>query len=179
IVLGSYNFDGRTFTARAQLLDMKRLHLTPEAVESGSLTQLVEIQNALAWDLLRNLEPTLVGAKNSYLASQATIRLDALENYLRGAIATDRAAKIKYFREAIRVSPDYSEVLLELGKTYFDNKEYDQAAQWFARIPKTDPAAAEANFFLGLADYYTGNFEKADEAFTFVAARVPLIEVYN
>ena len=29
VVLGAYNFDGQTFTARAQLLDMKALRLSP------------------------------------------------------------------------------------------------------------------------------------------------------
>src|SRR5436305_9105517 len=37
IVLGSYNFDGRTFTARSQVLDVKRVHLSPESVETGGL----------------------------------------------------------------------------------------------------------------------------------------------
>ncbi len=179
IVLGSYNFDGRSFTAHAQLLDMKRVHLSPEAVEAGALTQLVEIQNTLAWDLLRNLDATLVGPKNTYVAAQAAIRLDALEAFVRGTLATDRAVKIKYFKDAARISPDYSEAAFQLGRVYFDNKDYEQAAQWFAKVPQKETFAGEANFFLGLSYYYTGNLDKAQAAFSFVAARVPLIEVYN
>lgn len=179
IVLGSYNFDGRSFTARAQLLDMKRVHLSPEAVETAALTQLVEVQNSLAWDLLRDLDPNLVGAKNTYVASQATIRLDALEAYVRGTLATDRTLKIKYFKDAARISPDYSEAMFQLGKVFFDGKEYEQAAEWFARVPQKETFAGESNFFLGLSYYYMGTFDKAAEAFSFVAERVPLIEVYN
>ncbi len=179
IVLGSYNFDGRSFTARAQLLDMKRVHLSPEAVETGALTQLVEIQNTLAWDLLREIDPHSVGPKNAYVSSQAAIRLDALEAYVRGTLATDLPAKVKYFKDAARLSPDYSEAAFQLGRVYFDNKDYEQAAQWFAKVPQKEPFASEANFFLGLSYYYSGNFDKAQQAFSFVAARVPLIEVYN
>jgi len=30
IVLGNYTFDGRTFAARAQVMDVSKLHLSPE-----------------------------------------------------------------------------------------------------------------------------------------------------
>jgi tetratricopeptide (TPR) repeat protein len=179
IVLGSYNFDGRTFTSHAQLLDVKRIRISPESVETGGLAQLVQIQDATAWDLLHDAQADLVPDKNTYLGAQTPVRLDALENYVRGSLAGDRAAKIKYFKDAVRISPDYSQAAFQLAKTYFDNKEYEQAAPWFAKVPRSTPLAGEANFFLGMAYYYTGNFEKAEEAFSFVAAHVPLIEVYN
>jgi Tfp pilus assembly protein PilF len=39
--------------------------------------------------------------------------------------------------------------------------------------------AREANFYLGLATYAHGDFAKSETAFQFVAARLPLAEVYN
>ena len=39
--------------------------------------------------------------------------------------------------------------------------------------------AREANFYLGLAAYAHGDFAKSESAFQFVAARLPLAEVYN
>ena len=57
-VLGLYRFDGRTFTATAQLLDMRRQHLLPEMNESGPLIQLIDILTALAWDILHALRLT-------------------------------------------------------------------------------------------------------------------------
>jgi tetratricopeptide (TPR) repeat protein len=183
LVVGSYTFDGRTFTARSQVMDMKRLRLSPEAVESGALTQLVDIQNATSWDMLHDIDPTFSIAKNNYTASVAAssgqIRLDALENYVRGTLATDNAEKLKRLKEAVRLHPTYAQAILQLGKTYFEAKEYESASLWLGKIPKTEPLASEANFYLGLASYYTGNFERAEEDFGFVASRVPLIEVYN
>src|SRR5271165_4064149 len=55
VVLGSYNFDGNTFSATAQLLDMKKLHLYPAAQSSGALANLIDIQTALAWELLKQM----------------------------------------------------------------------------------------------------------------------------
>ena len=179
VVLGSYKFDGQTFTARAQLLDMKRLRLSPEQTESGALLKIIDIQSALAWDLLRLIHPELLPSREQFMAAASAIRLDAFENYVRGVTAGERQLKIKHFREAIRLSPDYTLALLQLGRTYFEGRDYEQAASWFARIPHSDPAAREASFYLGLSAFYLGDFAKAEDAFSFVAARLPLTEVYN
>lgn len=183
LVMGSYGYDGRTFSVRSQVIDMKRLRLSPEAVESGALTQLMDIQNATAWDVLHDIEGSLLTSKNDFVTSASAasgqIRLDALENYVRGLIAATKEDKIKHLKEAIRLNPSYTQAIVHLGKTYFDAKEYDPAVLWLSKIPSTEVAASEANFYIGLASYYTGNFDRAEEAFGFVANRVPLIEVYN
>jgi Tfp pilus assembly protein PilF len=69
--------------------------------------------------------------------------------------------------------------VLALGKTYFDNKDYQQASVWLAKIPKPSPLASEANFFLGLSAYFQGNYQAAEDAFTFTSQQLPLIEVIN
>ncbi len=179
VVAGSYVFDGRSFTARARIMDVKRLRMMPETVESGALTQLKEIQNALAWDLLQTLDSGMTTPKAAFLAATSPVRLDAFENYIRGTIATERPERIKLFKEAVRLAPDYANAQFELGKTYFDIRDYEAAISALSKVPHTDSLANEANFFLGLAAYYVGQFEKAEEAFKFVAQRIPLIEVYN
>ena len=179
LVTGNYTFDGTNFTARAQWMDVKHLHLSPEVVESGALAQLVEIQNALAWDLLHTANSSYPLPKDAFVSSLENTRLDALENYVRGLLASGRQEKIKYLKEAVRLNPDYAQPLLQLGKTYYENKDYDSALTWLAKVPKNQPLAAEANFFLGLSAFYMGKFERATEAFAFTAAIVPLIEVYN
>ncbi|MGZ4822015.1 MAG: tetratricopeptide repeat protein [Terriglobales bacterium] len=179
VVLGSYSFDGQTFSARARLLDMKALRLSAEQSESGALVKLIDVQSALAWDLLRLIHPELLPSRDRFLASAPSIRLDALENYVRGVVATSRPDKIRRLHEAIRLSPDYTLAMLQLGRTYFDGRDYEQAATWFARVPRNDPGAREAGFYLGLATYYLGDFARSEEAFSFVASRLPLTEVYN
>jgi tetratricopeptide (TPR) repeat protein len=158
---------------------MKALRLSQEQTQSGALVKLIDVQTALAWDLLRMVHPELLPSRNQFMAAASFIRLDAFENYVRGVIASSRPVKIKHFREAIRLSPDYALAMLQLGRTYFDGRDYEQAAAWFARIPRSDPAAREASFYLGLAGYYMGDFAKAEDAFAFVASRLPLTEVSN
>lgn len=179
VVLGRFNFDGQTFTARAQLLDMKRLHLSPELTESGALVKLIDVQTALAWDLLHTLDPTQAASRQQFMAASPPIRLDAFENYVRGVIASNRTEKIRRFKEALRLNPNYSLAALQLGRTYYAERDYDQAAQWFAKVPRRDPMGREASFYQGLSEYYSGDYPHAEEAFQFLASRLPLTEVYN
>jgi tetratricopeptide (TPR) repeat protein len=179
VVLGSYNYDGRVFSATSQLLDMRRLHLGPRIIRSGSLLQLIDIQSASAWNLLKELQPSLFTTEQEFVAETNNIRLDALENYVRGVMAGSATERVRHFKEAIRLNPNYSVAMLQLGKTYFEQRDYSSAVTWLARVPSSDKHVLEANFFLGLAAYYSGNLERAEEAFRMVASRLPLTEVYN
>jgi tetratricopeptide (TPR) repeat protein len=179
VVLGSYDYDGQTFTVRGQLLDMKKLYLAPEAKESGPLVNMVAIQRALAWDLLRDLGPESIQSKQDFIVQSAPIRLDAFESYIRGILATTREDKIQRFREAVHLNPNFTQAVFRLGKTYFANHEYESAASWFARVPNDNSLATAANFYLGLSSFYTGNYERAESAFKFLESRMPLPEVNN
>jgi Tfp pilus assembly protein PilF len=117
--------------------------------------------------------------KQQFVASMPQVRLDSLENYVRGAITVSPAEKVRRFKEAVRISPDYTYAKLQLARTYFAQREYEQAATWFAKIPRTATQALEATFFYGICEYYLGDFIKAQDAFQYVASRLPLTEIEN
>ncbi len=179
VVLGSYAYDGTTFSATAQLLDMRKLHLYTPVTSSGPLTGLIDLQTMLAWQLLQQMPNPPAVTRDQFLKASAPIRLDAFENYIRGVLASSELQKVHYFREAVKLNPNYTLAMLQLGKTYYNNHEYESAAVWFTRVPKTDPTAGEANFLLGMSEFYRGNFDKAFAAFSYLATRLPLTEVYN
>ncbi len=186
-VLGSYSYDGARLTAVAQLLDMRAQKLLPAVNESAPLSDLGNLQSALAWDLLRLVRAGFAVPKDKYIASVAPIRLDALENYVRGMLAPTAEEKVQHYREAVRLNPDYAPAWLELGKTYYAQHAYEPAIAALTEIQRSSSMsgfmsgaiAREANFYLGLAAYAHGDYAKSEAAFEFVAARVPLAEVYN
>jgi len=178
-VLGSYSYDGARLTAIAQLLDMRAQKLLPAATESAPLADLGRLQSALAWDLLRLIRTDFSVPKDKYITSVAPVRLDALENYIRGMLATTAEEKVQHYREAVRLNPDYAHAWLELGKTYYSQHSYELAVAALGQVQPSSAVAREANFYLGLAAYAHGDFAKSESAFQFVAARLPLAEVYN
>jgi tetratricopeptide (TPR) repeat protein len=182
-VLGSYRYDGARLTATAQLLDMRTQKLSPAATESAPLADLGSLQSALAWDLLRQIRTDFSLPKDKYVASVAPIRMNTMEDYVRGALATTVEEKVQHYREATRLNPDYAQAWLELGKAYYTQHAYEPAIAALGQVQQSSSTsgevAREANFYLGLAAYAHGDFAKSESAFEFVAARLPLAEVYN
>jgi tetratricopeptide (TPR) repeat protein/TolB-like protein len=179
VVLGEYNFDGQTFSVKAQLLDMRRPHLLPEITESGSLVQLIVIQTGLSWDILRSLYPAPTVTRSAFLSAAPPVRLDAFESYVQGVTAATTEQQIQRFHEALRLNPEYPAASLRLGEAYYRESKYEQAATWLSRIPPANPHSGEANFYLGLAAYYREDYPRAESAFDAVAQRLPLAEIYN
>ena len=179
VLLGSYSFDGRTFTAWSQLLDMRHEHMSSLQTATGTLPELINVETSLAWDVLRTLRPSLSVSRAAYVASAAPVRLDAFEDYIRGIVAATDGEQIRQLREAVRLDPDYPEAELRLGEAYYRDHQYEAAIASLARVPQSHPWAREASFFLGLAAYAAGESARAETAFDFVASRLPLAEVYN
>ena len=63
--------------------------------------------------------------------------------------------------------------------TYFSEQQFDASAAALGHLKKSDRAALEAEFYRGLAFFYTGHYDDAEEAFAFVAGQLPLPEVVN
>jgi tetratricopeptide (TPR) repeat protein len=182
-VLGTYRYDGARLTVTAQLLDMRAQKLSPPDSESGALADLGNLQSALAWDLVRLIRTDFSVSRDKYVASAVPVRLDAQEDYIRGMLATTVEERVQHYREATRLDPDYASAWLELGKTYYIQRAYEPAIVALSQVQHSSlmsgAVAREANFYLGLAAYAHGDFAKSESAFEFVAARLPLAEVYN
>ncbi len=179
VVFGRYDFDGSVFTASAQLMEMRPLRLGDEVHQAGPLVELLEIQNGLAWDVLRQVDRGLSLSRNDFVAAAPPVRLDALENYIRGVLSSRRQDRLRYFHEAVRRHTQYWPAVLALGRTLYEARDFQPSAAWLARVPHKDALALEANFYLGLDYCFLGDFARAEAAFRLVASRLPLTEVYN
>jgi tetratricopeptide (TPR) repeat protein len=111
--------------------------------------------------------------------ARPAVRLDAVESYVRGLLSTSPEQRHRYFTQAARLDEHYSQPCFQLGKSFWEKKDYKVAAGWLARVARSDPHYLEAQFFLGLSRFANGDFKGAEESFQLVAAAVPLNEVYN
>jgi tetratricopeptide (TPR) repeat protein len=179
VIVGSYTLQNGSLTAKAQILDVSALTLGAPLTRSADLKSLMDTLNGLAWDVARKLDPTYSVAEQTFLAADAPLRVDAFENYIRGVIEESPAQRIVHLKEAVRISPAFMPAWLALGNAYFSNQDYDSAAATFGHLPKDDPNALQADFYRGLALFYTANYMKAEDAFAFVSLRMPLPEVVN
>jgi tetratricopeptide (TPR) repeat protein len=168
-----------TVRITAYTLDMTRMRKGPDLMESGTLEDLAQLQAHLAWQILRSLAPDLTPSAEQFLNERPPVRLDAMENYTRGLLASSDEQKHRYFTQAVRLDERFSQPQFELGKLHWAKKEYRLAADWLARVKPSGPRYFEANFLLGLCLYYSGDYAGAQAAFERVAESVPLNEVFN
>jgi len=105
--------------------------------------------------------------------------VDAIENYMRGLLASTNEDRHRFLSQALRLEPEYSQAAFQLGRLEWQQNEYKSAADWLRKVAPADPNYYQANFLLGLSRYNLGDFPGAQTAFELVAANVPLNEVLN
>ena len=163
----------------ARLLDLRHMKQGPELREVGALEDLAALQGHLAWQLLRYLKGDSATSEAEFRGRHPAVRVDAIENYVRGLLASNPDEEHHFFTQAAHLDSHFSQPCFQLGRLFWKKKEYKWAADWFQKVAPTDLHYHEANFFLGLCRYYTGDFAGAQSAFESVARVVPLNEVYN
>jgi tetratricopeptide (TPR) repeat protein len=179
ILIGSYSAKGTTLTLRSRIIDVAKLRISEEITVSGEISQLIPLLNSLAWRLTRKLDPSFGVAEETFQASSANIRLDAFEQYIRGITEHDVAERLAHLKKATELSPDFNQAWLATGKLQFANQQFEQSAVSFGRVNPNDPAGLEAGFYRGLSLMFSGNYAKAEDAFSTVSRVLPLPEVVN
>jgi tetratricopeptide (TPR) repeat protein/TolB-like protein len=179
IIVGFYTLQENNLHVSADLLDVNALRLSQPLVQDGPLDHMLDVLDSLAWHVTRGLDPKFPLSEDSFHAASANLHLNGFENYIRGIIETDPAERIRHLKIAVAENPRYSPAWLALGMTYFSEQQFDASAAALGHLKKSDRAALEAEFYRGLAFFYTGHYDDAEEAFAFVAGQLPLPEVVN
>jgi len=163
----------------ARILDLKNTRQGREFSEVGALEDLGTLQTHLGWQTIAALNPKTAPEERAFMQARPAVRLDAVESYVRGLLAGPAEQRHRYFTQAARLDDHYSQPCFQLGKTYWEQKDYRVAAGWLERVARTDPHYREAQFFLGLCKYLMGDFKSAEPFFQTVVASLPLNEVFN
>lgn len=179
VVFGSYTVTNNRLTATARVLRMHGPSMSPPLQEEGDLNQLIQIEDELAWKIAMEIDPGLNLDEQTFVASSRGLRLDAFENYIRGLVEPGIDERLGHLTKAVQLSPNYTQAWFALGKTYFENQQYEQATGALSKVPAGGRLSLEAQFYVGLSDLYTGNYAKAQAEFAAIASVLPMPEVLN
>lgn len=188
IIYGTFDFTpspdggpkGRgTLKIAAQIIDLSKATRLPEYTEIGALEDLARLQTHLAWQTLRYVLPDSTPTEEAFRARRTVIRVEAIENYVRGLLTTNAEQKLKYLSQAARIEPRFAQANFELGRLYLERNSYRLAVDHLGKVGPNDLRFREATFLLGLARFRLGDFAGAEQAFRRVAEAVPLNEVWN
>ena len=163
----------------ARFLDLRKLKDASEFSETGKLADLSRLEEHLAWQTIRFIDPGTKLTADQLLVPAKLIRLDAKESYIRGLLATSRDQKQKWFEQAAKLDPKYTQPEFELGKLAMNGSDYRQAVHWFGKVPQSDPLYLEAKFKMGLSSYLAADYLMAKSCFRELSQTTPLNEVFN
>lgn len=168
-----------TIRITAEFLDLRKMHLGPEVSETGPLSELSRLEEHLAYESLRYLDPAADLKLAQFMDPQKIVKLEAEESYVRGLLSSNRDQRQKWFLQATAVDSKFSAPAFELGKLALEQKQYREAVEWFHHISPSDPNYMEAQFKLGIAEYNLGDYAPAIAAFHTVVETYPVSEVFN
>jgi tetratricopeptide (TPR) repeat protein len=163
----------------ARILDLKHMRQGAEFEQIGALEDLASLETSLAWRCLKLLAPAAAISEQEFRRDRPSVRLDSIENYIRGLLASAPEQQHRFFTQSVRLDPRFSQPCFQLGKMAWEKKDYTVAVGWLEKVSRADSHYLEANFLLGLCRYNTGDFGGAEKSFAIVAGWLPLNEVIN
>jgi tetratricopeptide (TPR) repeat protein len=165
IVFGKFSSDGNALTLQARILRVNPAGLLPAVQESGKLDSLMDVHSKLIWRLLAGNDRAYPLSLAEFSKLQRPLRLDAFEHYIRGLLANEDDAKIREFREASRLEPDWPDPAFALGQVYYGRRDCDSALPWLGHVPRTSLRYAEAVFATGVCRLWMDQPDKAEAIF--------------
>ena len=162
-----------------RIIDLKKMKQGPEFSESGPLENLSQMETKLSYLLLKQLNPGGAPSEEVFFHDRAPVRVDAMESYVRGLMATNEDQKLKLFTQAAKLDEHFSQPNFQLGRTLFTKKDYKNAEPWLSKVSRADSHFPEAAFLRGICKFQAADFDGAIDQFRMVSNERPLNEVFN
>src|SRR5579864_1612330 len=172
IVYGRFESEGQMATLEARVLRLSPAALSPEMKETSLMQELPRAHARLTAQILCALGQKLCppqGAsrdESSFSEPPPTLRLDALENFIRGLTASQDEERLRLLRESARLESGWDRPAFELGQIYFDRHDCDSALVWYSRVPPNRPEGPIASFATGVCHLARNDAARAEAAFS-------------
>ncbi len=172
VVYGRFKSDGKTVTLEARVMHLNPPSLSPPLTETGTMQDLLRAQARLTWQILCAIDGKQCPAQgasteeSSFSEPPPSLRLDALENFVRGMGASEDEERLRLLRESARLEPNWDRPAFELGQIYFERHDCDSAVVWYSRVPPNRPDGPEASFATGVCHLARNDAARADAAFS-------------
>jgi tetratricopeptide (TPR) repeat protein len=172
VVYGRFQSDGKTATLEARVLHLNPPSLSQPLTETSGMQELLRAHARLTWKIICAIDPKQCpqqGATNdesSFSDPPASLRLDALENFVRGLTGSQDEERLRLLREAARLEPAWDRPAFELGQIYFKRRDCDSALVWYSRVPPNRPDGPVASFSTGVCHLARNDAGRADASFS-------------
>lgn len=164
VIYGRYATDGKRVSVTTYLLQVSPPAISPAFTEAGALEDLMDVQARAGWHAMRFADSLYPANQAAYVQKFRRYRIDAFEQYVRGLLAADEQ-RVRNFREAARLDPDWVDPAFALGETYFAARNCEPALIWLSRVPPNHPRGLDAGFLSGVCHLLRNDAPRAEAAF--------------
>jgi tetratricopeptide (TPR) repeat protein len=112
-------------------------------------------------------------------STPGTVPLGAFENYIKGLIAEQPAAQIRFLQAALQIAPRDARTHLALAEVYADQGDHARALSEAQAVPATAPLGRRARFLAGRALVELARLDEAFQTFRGLADERPTAALYN
>ena len=146
IVFGEVRL-GSSLAVRARTVQLSTgRHLT-DVAESGTLSDIYPLFARIAGEVIRNTgRQTVSGGRRS-----APLPLPALENYIKGLMASTPASQQRFLESAMTQAPRDGRILTALWSVYSEQDLHEKALSAASAVPAESPFIRRAKFNVALS----------------------------
>ena len=165
VVIGKISGSHQDIHIEARVLNLQDSSTGPAVSVHGDLQNLIPMAASLSFKLSRQLVPASTTPELDYIA-HPPVPSSAFEACIRGMIARDSARRITLLQDALRLHPQYTSAMYQLGRQYSLSLNFKDSMSLLDKIPAGSTEYLQARFMLGLDYYNSGDFEKSIAIFS-------------
>ena len=177
LIVGTVRLSGEELVIDARRIRLDTGRLVEQTTDRAPLPELFALHERLARRLMGR-QPT-AGGTPAPTAPRPGRPLGAFENYIKGVIAEQPAAQIRFLQAALRLAPRDARTRLALGEVYADQGDHTRALAEAQAVPATAPLSRRARFLAGRSLVELARLDEAFQTFRGLADERPTAALYN
>jgi Flp pilus assembly protein TadD len=165
IVFGTYSGTEKNLRVAVQVLNIKTLKLSGEMVANGPLSALPEMENELAWLILRNNGFEKSSSRDKFQERIRKVPNRAYSSYIRSLSLSSETAQISLLVRALQYCRDFPEAQFRLAEIYFQKGDCAAALPHMELAPNESSPSKELEFMRGTCFLQEDQLTPAIQAF--------------
>ena len=177
LVIGTVRLSGEELVIDARRIRLDTGRLVEQTTDRAPLPELFALHERVARRLMGR-QPTAGGTPPAGPTASA-VPLGAFENYIKGLIAEQPAAQVRFLQAALRLAPKDARTHLALAEVYDEQGDHAKALAEAQAVPATALLGRRARFLAGRELVELTRLDEAFQTFRGLADEHPTAALYN
>jgi Tfp pilus assembly protein PilF len=176
LIVGNVRLSGDELVIEARRIRLDTGRVVEHTTDRAPLPELFALHDRLARRLMGTTVPSTAATA---AATAGGTSLGAFENYIKGLIAEQPTAQIRFLQAALAQAPNDARAHLALWEVFSDQGDHARALAEAQAVVSTAPQYRRARFLSGLSLVELRKFDDAFQVFRTLADERPTAALYN